>query len=333
MNEIVKQNTLSYTEYNSIPAVPFQRDTELRANKPATKKKFKTLRPEHLLVSVGVLTKDCTYYGKSYKKGYQAIVDSNTRKFYWDEGRMEKPKVLFANFINYDSMEAMWEGYNCFDSVTSAESTAEKMTGQALLTGVQFISEKLRKGTYVTALNYAAHALYPNEYSSTNSQQTSNTDKFLLFKEELLILDDFNLGQKVNQAVLSAMLMALKCHTLEDTEDRVLDFIKKYQDGYSDCTSKEKDGVTHAVEEIYKQQPGLFGWGTAYKEMLPQISFVLHSIDNYVSNIKTTKYTPKPLMKNSTATDYYSDYANKHGFGFLSKMVGRIPKKLLTKAA
>ena len=140
-----------------------------------------------------------------------------------------------------------------------------------------------------------------------------------MFKEELLILDGFGLGQKVGQAVLGAFLMALKCHKIKGTDNKVIDFIKKFENGYSVCASKELDGVTRAVEEIYKQQPGLFSWGTKRKEMPPQLSFVLQNIDNYVEDTKTTKYVAKPATKDATGNDYYTSYSGKHGYNALSE--------------
>jgi hypothetical protein len=318
MKELL-QKTLTYEEYCLIPTVPFNRDIENRIKKAS--KKFKKLIPEHRVVTIGVLIEDSVYHGKTYKKGTEFVVDSNTRKHFWEEGMLEKPTELAATFRYYDSMDAMWEGYNTFDSVTSTESTAEKLTGQALLLGLEFYSTKIKRGTYVTALNFAAHAMYPEKFSKPSSGQNSNVEKLTLFKEELLTLDGFDLGQKVNQAVLGAFLMALKCHKEKGTDDKVIEFIKKFEDGYSDCTSKDLDGVTRAVEEIYKQQPGHFTWGTKHKEMPPQLSFVLQNIDHYVEGTTTTKYVAKPATKDAIGENYYSSYSRKHGYTALSQFL------------
>ena len=318
MKELL-QKILTYDEYSSIPTVPFNRDIEIRIKKAS--KKFKKLIPEHRVVTIGVLTKDSVYHGETYKKGAQFVVDSNTRKHFWENGLLEIPTELAATFRYYDSMDAMWEGYNTFDSVTSTESTAEKLTGQAILLGIKFSSTKFKKGTYVTALNFAAFGIYPEKFPKTTSgQDATSLEKLTLFKEELLVLDKLNLGQKCGQAVLGAFLMALKCHELKGTDNMVIDFIEKFENGYSVCASKELDGVTRAVEEIYKQQPGLFTWGTKHKEMPPQLSFVLQNIDNYVENTKTTKYVAKPATKNASKyDDYYTSYRGKHGYNALSE--------------
>jgi hypothetical protein len=316
MKELL-QKTLTYEEYNSIPSIPFNRDIENRIKKGM--KKFKKLIPEHRVVTIGVLTKDSVYHGKTYKKDIQFVVDSNTRKYFWENDLLEKPKELAATYVYYNSMDAMWEGYNTFDSITATESTAEKLTGQAILLGVKFSSPKFKKGTYVTALNYAAAGIYPEKYPNAASGQTSSLEKLQLFKEELLILDGIGLGQKAGQAVLGAFLMSLKCHKIKGTDNKVIDFIKKFEKGYSVCASKELDGVTRAVEEIYKQQPGLFSWGTKRKEMPPQLSFVLQNIDNYVDDTKTTKYVAKPASKGGKGKDYYTSYCGKHDYTTLSE--------------
>jgi len=310
------QKELTYLEYDKISTVPFNRDVLLRLKKAM--KKFKELRPEHLVVHIGVLAKDSVYHGVTYKKGVEYVVDSNTRKYFWQKGLLEKPEILYATFHTYDTMDDMWEGYNTFDSVTSTESSAEKLTGQAILLGVEFSSTKLKKGGYVTALNFASTGIYPEKFPKTFSGQTNTVEKLTLFKEELIILDEANLGQKVGQSVLTAFLMALKCHKIKGTEDKVIDFIKKFEECYSDCTSKDKDGVTHAVEEIYKQQPGIFGWGSSYNDLPPQISFVLQNIDNYVLGVKTQRYVAKPATKDSIGMNYYSSYSKKHGHTALS---------------
>ncbi len=316
MKELL-QKILNYEEYNLIPTVPFNRDVELRIKKAMSK--FKILIPEHLVVQIGILTKDSIYHGIKYKKDSEFVIDSNTRKYFWKNDLSDKiPETLYATYHYYDSMDNMYAGYQTFDSVTSAESTSEKMTGIAILLGLDFKSPKIQKGTYVTALNYAAHALYPELFPDVSSKAGLSIEKMQLFRDELILLDEMNLGQKFNQAVISALLMSLKCHKVNGTEEKIVDFIDKFQEGYSDCRTKDKCGVTHVVEEVHKGNPGLFAWGTKRKEMPPQISFVLQNIDHYVTDTKTSRYTPKPF-KNGTKDDYYSNYRDKHGFVFMSK--------------
>lgn len=315
MKEIL-QKMLTYGEFDGISTIPFNRDVLLRIKKAM--KKFKTLRPEHKTCSIGVLTKDSVYHGVTYKKGATYVVDGNTRKYFWKKGLLEKPDELAATYYYYDSMDAMWEGYNCFDSVTSTESTAEKLTGQAILLDLNFSSAKFKKGSFVTAINYAATGMYPEKYPKPSSGQKDNIEKLKVFSKELLVLDGLDLGQKSGQAVLGAFLMALKCHTTKGTEYKVIDFIKKFDEGYSDGRTKSKCGVTHTVFEIYNKQPGQFPWGTAMRDMPPQISFVLQMIDNYVEGKETAKYVEKPTTKNSNGKDYYRTYSEKHGYTALS---------------
>jgi hypothetical protein len=306
MKEIL-QKILSYAEYSKIPTVPFNRNIDNRIKKAG--KKFKKLIPEHKTCAIGVLTKDSVYHGKTYKKGTLFVIDSNTRKYFWENGLLEKPEELAATYYYYDSMDAMWEGYNCFDSVTSTESTAEKLTGQAILLDLNFSSAKFKKGSFVTAINYAATGMYPEKYPKPSSGQNTNIEKLKLFSSELLILDRQNLTQKCSQSVLGAFLMALKCHTIKGTEDKVIEFIELFNKGWHGEASKSKCGVTHAVFEIHFKHTDLFSWGTKHKEMPLQLSFILHMIDNYVESKTTIRYVQK---------DYYTPYKEKHGYTALS---------------
>tara|TARA_Y100000310_G_C20527888_1_gene736974 strand:+ start:53 stop:1030 length:978 start_codon:yes stop_codon:yes gene_type:complete len=308
-----KTKSLSYQEYDKIASVPFNRDVEERIKKTKKTKKFDILRSEHCCVAIAELTKDSEYHGKMYKAGIKYVVDSNTRKYFWAKGLTDTiPTVLSATWHDCESMDEMFILYNTFDSMTSAESTAEKMTGVACMLNLKFNSSKFQKGQYVTALNYASHGLYPHQFDSAGSSSKDSFLKMQLFKNELQLLDSFRLSSSSNQSILAAYLMALKCHELSGTDDKVKSFIVKTDNMYCIVENKNLCGVTFVTEELKRAKAGgrgaMFSWGTKHAAMKPQISFILWAIDNWVADNKVQRYTVK---------DYFSEYRNKHSLNFM----------------
>lgn len=311
-----KIKSLSYREYAKIATVPFNRDVEIRIKKMKKTKKFDILRAEHCCVAIAVLTKDSEYHGTMYKAGTKYVVDSNTRKYFWANGLTDTiPTVLSATWHDCESMDEMFVLYNTFDSMTSAESTAEKMTGVACMLNLNFSSTKFQKGQYVTALNYASHGLYPHQFDSAGSSSKDSFLKMQLFKNELQVLDLLRLSKSSNQSILAAYLMALKCHELSGTDDKVKSFIVKTDSMHCIVEEKNLNGVTFVTRELGISKAGgrgaMFSWGTKHAVMKPQISFVLWAIDNWVANNKVQRYTSK---------DYFSQYKDKHSLDFMLKL-------------
>ena len=98
MLETVSTMEMDYEDFIRLMEVPMQRNTEERLK---TAKHLRVLRPEHCIVHLVRLTKDCTVKGKLYRKGTLMRVDSNTRAMTWDEGKSDAiPEKVLA--IIYD---------------------------------------------------------------------------------------------------------------------------------------------------------------------------------------------------------------------------------------
>ena len=94
MLETVSTMEMDYEDFIRLLEVPMQRNTEERLK---TAKHLRVLRPEHCIVHLVRLTKDCTVKGKLYRKGTLMRVDSNTRAMTWDEGKSDAiPEKVFA---------------------------------------------------------------------------------------------------------------------------------------------------------------------------------------------------------------------------------------------
>ena len=74
MLETVSTMEMDYEDFIRLLEVPMQRNTEERLK---TAKHLRVLRPEHCIVHLVRLTKDCTVKGKLYRKGTLMRVDSN----------------------------------------------------------------------------------------------------------------------------------------------------------------------------------------------------------------------------------------------------------------
>ena len=91
-------------KFLNLPEVPCQRNTEARLSK--ARKYLKHLRPEHCIVHLVRLTKDCTVAGKLYPKGMTFRNDGNTRAMNWEkQGSDFLPEKLVAITYDYEDLE------------------------------------------------------------------------------------------------------------------------------------------------------------------------------------------------------------------------------------
>ena len=317
--------TMLFEDFLLTPRFPYNRDEERRMAKPAVKKKFTILLDVHCYVVIGVLTEDCEYAGIKYKEGDRFRLDGNTRAEFWESGKSDfVPEELLAGVVEAPNMEIMKMRYYTFDSVTSVEITAEKITGAMINAGMKMKSEKLAKGQIALALNYACFGMYPTEfaYKPSETRDEDIEKKVSLFKEEIMILDEIVFKRMfANQSLFCAFLMMLKLAKMkkDDSLEKIKTIISDIGRGKATTGECEMNGVTHIVEEIKgknNNQPksmggSYFGWGTTYKVMMRQISFVIYWMNKELTGVKGQQYP------NVDSEKEYKDFHEKHDVAVL----------------
>ena len=158
----------SLQEFLNLPEVPCQRNTEARLGK--ARKYLKNVRPEHCIVHLVRLTKDCTVAGKLYPEGMMFRNDGNTRAMNWEQqGSDYLPEKLVAIIYNYEDLDQIKEAYDCFDSAEATEKNQQKIYG--ILTGFYDYapkSDKLMAGQIISGMNKACHFIKPTEWNQAN---------------------------------------------------------------------------------------------------------------------------------------------------------------------
>ena len=301
----ITTETMSFEDFMMTLRFPFNRNEEKRLKK--VESKLSTLLDVHCNVVIGVLTEDCTYNGKEYKVGTRFILDGNTRALFWTKGLSDfVPEELYAQVIEFSDMETMKLRYYTFDSLTSVEKTAEKVTGVMIALGMNVESAKMKTGGIVTALNCATYGMFPKDFPGgfAETKEKDIEKKVFLFKEEILILDKIKLDQKYsNQSLLCAFLMMLKLAILNNDGSleevkRIISDIGTGQGSHGTPGFGEVSGVTHIVFDITSKNSKLskksggsyFDWGNTFAVLPRQISFVIYWMDKELKDKKGQHY-------------------------------------------
>tara|TARA_B100001996_G_scaffold18963_1_gene15499 strand:- start:377 stop:1402 length:1026 start_codon:yes stop_codon:yes gene_type:complete len=287
---ILEAYWMPYKEYNSLEELFCQRDTENRLNKK--KKYLYEFIPEHAVVFTCKLTKDDTVNGRKFKVGHKFRIDSNTRAENWRRGGSDAiPKDVLVIEFSYEDFLRMRKCYDTFDSITSVEATAEKFYGLLVGScGYQPKSNKIKKGTIVTALNYASHYYTPTEYPNPiGIPVESLLGQIYHFLSEIKTIDSIINKGKWPQALLCASIMALKKYGHDN--EQLIKGLKNIDAGRSNTEEDYQTGITHIVEEwkARDEESVLGKKGTAAKEMKRQISYCCYWIDKWMIEKKGKK--------------------------------------------
>ena len=283
-----------YEDFIRLLEVPMQRNTEERLK---TAKHLKVLRPEHCIVHLVRLTKDCTVKGKFYPKGTLMRVDSNTRAMTWEEGKSDAiPEKVIAIIYALENMDAVKECYNCFDSAEATEKNQQKLYG--VVTGMYNYQPKSRRMTQcniLSGLNKACHFMYPDRWnqSSVKSQNLEGMIGPWFADGTIQALDEIMAETNPkgwNQPFIAAALMSLKYHGPNNEKLRSAwkDIIEE-RGNFKDDT---KDGVSHI---IYEWMKGKFFKDvsickdTKWENMNRTVSYLLYWIDKHMDDEKLQK--------------------------------------------
>ena len=294
MLETVSTMEMDYEDFIRLLEVPMQRNTEERLK---TAKHLRVLRPEHCIVHLVRLTKDCTVKGKLYRKGTLMRVDSNTRAMTWDEGKSDAiPEKVLAIIYDWETMDEVKECYNCFDSSEATEKNQQKLYG--IITGMynyQPKSQRLTQGIILSGMNKACHFMYPDRWnqSAVKAQNLEGMVGPWIADGTLQALDEIMANtpkEGWNQPFIAAALMSLKYYGPNDPVLRSAweDIIEER----GNFKNANKDGVSHI---IYEWMKGKFFKDvsickdTKWENMNRTVSYILYWIDKYMEGEELQK--------------------------------------------
>jgi len=287
MLETVSTMEMDYENFIRLLEVPMQRNTEERLK---TAKHLRVLRPEHCIVHLVRLTKDCTVKGKLYRKGTLMRVDSNTRAMTWEEGKSDAiPEKVLAIIYDWETMDEVKECYNCFDSSEATEKNQQKLYG--IITGMynyQPKSQRLTQGIILSGLNKACHFMYPDRWnqSSVKAQNLEGMVGPWIADGTLQALDEIMANtpkEGWNQPFIAAALMSLKYYGPNDPV--LLSAWEDIIEERGNFKNANKDGVSHI---IYEWMKGKFFKDvsickdTKWENMNRTVSYILYWIDKYM---------------------------------------------------
>tara|TARA_B100001248_G_scaffold21868_1_gene14591 strand:- start:155 stop:1231 length:1077 start_codon:yes stop_codon:yes gene_type:complete len=287
----IAASPLPYSIFRNLVEVFCQRDTESRWDRK--KKELQTLLLEHIIVFTGVLTRDDTYQGKSYPKGTLFRLDSNTRAFNWEKGNVDfLPQNLLCIQFAFESLERIKESYDTFDSITSTEKNQEKFYG--ILNGIYNydpLSSKVKKGTILTGLNFAANCAFPDIYKNVAPSAADLVGQTGAFLNEIKTFDTFIKREKSwNQAWIAGAMLSMKRYGCDNV--KLLKAFKLLDKQSMNTEDDARSGTTWIVQEwtrVDQDQGYCPEKGTKYKTFGKQVSFFLYWIDKYMKDEKLQK--------------------------------------------
>jgi hypothetical protein len=249
--DTIEKKTMDIDDFLKLPPVPMQRFTEGRAKTAKVKKMLSgPVLPVHLDVALVELVQDCVYYGETYKKGYIAVVNGNTRAYYWKNGLSKTiPKIVHTTSYKVMNMDEVRQIYNTFDSPDSTEIKKEKLYG--ILSGMfdfQPKCSKLIKGEFLSALNISCHFLNSKSYNQPSATVDQLPFQVKEYIEEIKAFDGIcKTPKNWDQALVSSALMALKLYGKDNK--KLLDCFDRIDRRAMDTTVLERDGATHISSE------------------------------------------------------------------------------------
>lgn len=280
----------------ALDAVPMQRDTENHARRADVKVALSVVSKTHMSISLVTLTKFCQYGGKVYPAGWTAIVDGNTRVYFWKNNMSDYvPSHVNVTIYKCANMEEVSELYHQFDSKTAVETNAQKVHG--IFTGRHNfypISHKFKSGQIQSALHFAAHLVDPIKFDNSSVKIENLELQVSLFIEEIKALDALiNNDERWKTPLVAGALVALKYYGTDN--ERLLECLALIESRVINTTSLHRDGVTHINFEWHtnlKFKEKTTSWNSVWG-LNNTVNFVLYWIEKYMLDIKTTKLGTK----------------------------------------
>lgn len=162
-------SAMLYSDFVAIPEWITQRNTRNRIKKLSVLDHLRKLFPTHRIVIIGKLNKDDVWEdGRKFKAGSQWILDANTRRLLWEEGKTDKrPDKVLAIRLESDTLIGLRNLYWAYDNPSATELAAEIVTG--IFKSIRYVpqTKKFIDGAIVTALSYTVKFHDPTTYGKS----------------------------------------------------------------------------------------------------------------------------------------------------------------------
>lgn len=260
--KMIEKFWMPIDEFLKIQPVPMQRYTEGRAKNNQVKKMLSRVTAEQLEVAIVELTEDSDYIGTQYKKGWQGVLNGNTRSHFWREGKSKTiPKEVYVTKYKFDSMARVRESYDSFDSMDATEKKYEKVFGY-LVRSYGFDPDttcsKLIKGQILSGLNISCFYYDPDRFNQPVVKTENLPEMLSLYMDELKIFNEICQNEKSwDQALLAAALMSIKKWGKDHRLIKGLKRIDMHSQVISEEDGKHVDGITHIVREWTTRTPDI----------------------------------------------------------------------------
>lgn len=289
-NQNVRENFWMDTQkFIQIEPVPMQRFTEGRAKLSQVKKMLSNTTPEQLDVAIAELTEDSEYLGTKYKKGWQGVLNGNTRAYFWKNNLSKLvPKDVYVTKYYFDSMEEIRRSYDTFDSMDATEKKYEKIYG-ILVRSFNYTpqSSKIVKGQIVSALNIANYYYDPSRFNQPTLKVEDLPEQIVRYLDEIKVFDSICTNEKNwDQALIASALLTLKQYGTQNK--RLIEGLKRIdsRSRIMNDAGNRYDGITHINEE-WKTNEKFPSKGTSWEKpggLKETVSFSVYWITKWMED-------------------------------------------------
>ena len=301
IGENISTEVIDYEKYLSYLEWITQRNTKQRSKKVSVRSNLEILRPPHFIVAIGELTADDEdENGNVYKAGTRFILDSNTRRYFWQNGLSDAvPKVVIAIVYKANTLVELRKHYYAYDNPDAVEQAGEVMTGIFGLFDFKPKSNKILGGSIVTGQNYASMwcpgaplygtnkgiwGIEPSENDTrTTAKRWAMAEQFKFWRSEWEYLDSFKIGLSgsvIDQPLLMALLISSKEHADKPVFDDLI-----YKLNRKDYNAAEKKPISFIGEAATGARSDVYVKDTSsYDTYAKAYDYYLYWIQRHMEN-------------------------------------------------
>lgn len=316
--ELLKEgkSTLTYNDGDKIRLERWSVDDVLKLepyykNRPVdnrVKKKrneLKTFLPTHLEIKIGRCMKE---FGP-YNVGDLFVLDGNTRSAVWKLFHDLRPTtLLMVTIIDVFGEEEGDKIYYSIDSLTSAETSQEKIGGYFRSIGYTCVSKRNKEGKISTTVNDATKFIeyfgdIPHKLATMNNKLDYILEEFK-FVDGLYLDPIPNLSSNLHTCLLM-IARKYKCNN-----ERFLRMVEHMK--YDTCDLNDKhycDGVFYVTKCLFGKNKDK--WFITGRQKAPELLYeMLYSLDCYINNIPLKKKKNYEVSKNQKLKEFFQSYMN-----------------------
>jgi hypothetical protein len=293
---------------------PYSMNREVMFRTPKIKKKLMGgFIPTHSIVHVG---KAMNSFGV-YKKGDLFRLDGNTRSEIWNNHPELIPPIDLCVFVHeINSKEYGDNVYNSIDSMDSAETGSEKLTGFQRELGFIPKSDMFLKGKYKSLLELTCRWGVDSEVIDEKGkplylQTAGNPAQLKCFFGELQFLDSnesLHKHKKSSMNVNSSILLIAKKYGVNHPRLNLL--VDNFVNAITTTNNQtQMDGVHYVINDLFTDNKEIWkynGYSSYAKGLVPIICNVLYAFDCFMRNENLPK--GKKIMSDKNLLDFWRDY-------------------------